>query len=106
MPLHPEEQIDVLGEFLALPVRIEREAVGLRQSLQTVPDLHVHQTAGLAEGERRENVGEQSAENGEEDGLLGDVAADPTQRLFEGRKQSDGVGNAIRSVEIATFPAR
>lgn len=56
MPLHPEEQIDVLGEFLALPVRIEREAVGLRQSLQAVPDLHVHQTAGLAEGERREQA--------------------------------------------------
>lgn len=57
-------------------------------------------------GNLGENVGEQSAENGEEDGLLGDVAADPTQRLFERRKQSDGVGNAIRSVEIATFPKR
>ena len=57
-------------------------------------------------GNLGENVGEQSAENGEEDGLLGDVAADPTQRLFEGRKQNDGVGNAIRSVQIATFPAR
>ena len=57
-------------------------------------------------GNLGENVGEQSAENGEEDGLLGDVTADPTQRLFEGRKQSDGVGNAIRSVEIATFPAK
>ena len=50
--LHPEEQIDVLGELLALPERVQRESVGLRQALQAVPDLHVHQTAGLAEGER------------------------------------------------------
>ena len=63
---------------------------------------------GSERGKRNlgENEGEQSAENAEENGLLGEVAADPTQRFFEDREQNDGVGIAIRVVQIATLPSR